>query len=77
MSETPRLGQRVRFTGQHRSLATGSTGMVDQVSGEKFVVQTDDGGWFFWTTFAQWEPTGEPDVELPAYYVAMRAELVP
>lgn len=70
----PRLGQRVRFTAQHDRLTTGSTGMIDQVIGEKFVVLLDEGAWFFWTTFAKWQPTGEPDVELSDDYRAARRE---
>lgn len=68
----PRLGQRVRFTAEHDRLPTGATGMIDQVSGDRFVVLLDSGAWFFWTTFDKWEPTGEPDVELPVDYRAMR-----
>lgn len=73
----PRLGQRVRFTAQHGILPIGAAGMIDQVSGDRFVVLLDAGAWFFWTTFEKWEPTGEPDVELPADYRAMRAEAAP
>lgn len=69
---TPRLGQRVRFTGEHRFVERGVTGTIDQISGEQFVVLCDSGGWFPWTSFASWEPTGEPDVELPDQYIALR-----
>lgn len=72
MSDGPRLGQRVRFTAQHEMLPVGATGMIDQVKGHEFVVLLDEGAWFFWTTFAEWEPTGEPDVDLPDDYGAMR-----
>lgn len=44
----------------------GSSGTVDQIVGDQFVVLLDAGAWFFWTSFAKWEPTGEPDVELSA-----------
>lgn len=73
--ETPRLGQRVRFTAQHDILPVGAAGMIDQVSGFDFVVLLDAGAWFFWTTFAKWEPTGEPDVDLSVDYRAMRTEV--
>lgn len=72
LSIEPRLGQRVRFTTQHDRVPIGSSGMIDQVSGDQFVVLLDEGAWFFWTTFAKWEPTGEPDVELSAEYKAAR-----
>ena len=66
ISMKPRLGQRVRFTAQHDRIPIGSSGVIDQVSGDQFVVLLDEGAWFFWTTFAKWEPIGEPDVEQAA-----------
>lgn len=71
-NDTPRLGQRVRFTAQHDRVPVGATGMIDQVIGQEFVVLLDEGAWFFWTSFAKWEPTGEPDVPLSADYRKMR-----
>lgn len=64
----PRIGQRVRFTAQHDRVPVGTAGMIDQVEGDQFVVLIDEGAWFLWTTFAKWEPTGEPDVELSDEY---------
>lgn len=68
----PRLGQRVRFTGTHRFVDTGRTGFIECISDDQFFVMTDCGGWFGWTSFDSWAPTGEPDVELSDEFKAMR-----
>lgn len=39
--------------------------------------RVSDSAWFFWTTFAKWEPTGEPNVELSAEYKAARTFSAP
>lgn len=70
----PRLGQRVRFTrSDHPDVPPGRGGFIDHVMGDKFFVATDCGGFFGWTSFASWESTGEPDVELSDEYRAARA----
>jgi len=63
MSAPPRIGQRVRFTrDDHPFVSPGRSGMIDRLGPDnQFVVLTDCGGFFGWTTFASWEPTGEPD----------------
>ena len=69
----PRLGMRVRFTrSDHSDVPPGRGGMIDLVAGEQFFVITDCGGFFGWTSFESWEPTGEPDEQLSAEFVAAR-----
>lgn len=76
MMTTPRLGQRVRFTrSDHPDVPPGRGGMIDLIgSDNQFWVVTDCSGFFGWTSFQSWEPTGEPDVVLAPEYVAMRAQ---
>lgn len=73
---TPRIGQRVRFARHdHACVPPGRGGMIDQLgSNNQFFVLTDCGGWFGWTSFESWEPTGEPDEVLDPEYVAMRTQ---
>lgn len=72
----PRLGMRVRFMVHgHVCLAYGTGGMIELIARDgsnEFFVETDCGGFFGWTSFASWEPTAEPDVELRADYRAAR-----
>lgn len=52
--------------------------MIDLVGpDEQFWVLTDCGGFFGWTSFGSWEPTGEPDVVLSPEYIALRQDLSP
>lgn len=76
MNDAPRIGQRVRFTrSDHRMVRPGTGGMIDQIArdGSQFFVLVDDGGFYGWTTFAAWTPTGESDVVLPLGYLEMRS----
>jgi hypothetical protein len=74
--KTPRLGQRVRFTGTHQDVPRGLGGFIELIRTDQFFVLTDSGGFFGWTSFDSWEPTGEPDEELSAEFRAMREEAV-
>lgn len=78
MSTAPHIGQRVRCTlSGHPDVPPDRRGMVDQIHPldcTLFVVLTDCGGWFGWTSFDSWELTGEPDVILNPEYVAMRTQ---
>lgn len=72
----PRLGMRVRFVRDDNSeVPVGRGGFIDQihpVDRNQFAVCTDCGGWMMWCSFASWEPTGAPDVEMTDEYKAMR-----
>lgn len=72
----PRIGQRVRFTRQdHPEVPPGCGGMIDLVgSDNQFWIVTDCGGFFGWTSFHSWEPTGEPDEVLDPEYIALRTQ---
>jgi hypothetical protein len=74
MSSPSRIGQRVRFLRHdHPNVPLGRGGMIDQLGlDNQFVVLTDCGGFFGWTSFDSWEATNEPDVVLNPEYVAMR-----
>lgn len=76
MINTPHIGQRVRFTRtNHTIIPFGRGGMIDQVALDgQFIVLTDCGGWFGWTTFDSWESTGAPDEVLQPEYIAMRTQ---
>lgn len=72
---------RVRFTrDDHGEVPPGRGGYIDQIhpiEHDWFVVYTDCGGMFMWTSFASWQPTDEPDVVLSDDYRAMREATTP
>lgn len=70
----PHLGLRVRFTGTgtHREVPRGLGGFIEFIRDDQFWVLTDSGGFFGWTSFDSWQPTGEPDVELSKEFRELR-----
>ena len=58
----PRRGQRVQFTcSDHPFVGPGLRGTISLAAGDRFWVAMDRGSFFGWTSFVDWELTGEPD----------------
>jgi hypothetical protein len=72
----PRLGMRVEFTrDDHPIVPPGRRGFIELLElppGNQFFVLLDCGGFFGWTDFRSWRPTGEPDEVLDEAFLALR-----